>query len=66
MLKLIAEIKDEFWCTQHIQNAMKFATSTNTWEEHGKEFIHNTMRRDKIRNENFVEKFPELAELING
>ena len=66
LLKLIAEIKDEFWCTQHIQNAMKFATSTNTWEEHGKEFIHNTMRRDKIRNENFVEKFPELAELING
>ena len=63
---VINEIKDDFWCTQHIQNALKFANSDHTWEQNGKEFIHNTVRRDKIRNENFVETFPELASMING
>jgi len=66
LLNLINQIKDEFWCTQHIENAMKFATSASLWNEHGKEFIHNTVRRDKIRNEDFVAVFPELAELLNG
>ena len=66
LLKVINEIKDDFWCTQHIQNALKFANSDHTWEQNGKEFIHNTVRRDKIRNENFVETFPELASMING
>jgi len=66
LLKLITQIRDEFWCVQHVENAMRFATSAHTWDEHGKEFIHNTNRRDKIRNENFVEVFPELAGLMNG
>ena len=46
LLKLINQIKDEYWCVQHVENAMRFATSAHTWEEHGKEFIHNTIRRD--------------------
>lgn len=66
LLKLLTQIRDEFWCAQHIENALKFATSANTWNEHGKEFIHNTVRRDKIRNESFTETFPELADLIDG
>ena len=66
LLKLLTQIRDEFWCAQHVKNALKFATSANTWNEHGKEFIHNTVRRDKIRNESFTETFPELADLIDG
>lgn len=66
LLKLLTQIRDEFWCAQHVENAVKFATSANTWNEHGKEFIHNTVRRDKIRNESFTETFPELADLIDG
>ena len=63
---MLTQIRDEFWCAQHIENALKFATSANTWNEHGQEFIHNTIRRDKIRNESFTKTFPELADLIDG
>lgn len=63
---LIDQIKDEYWCVQHIENAMQFANSANIWNDHGEEFIHNTVRRDKIRNEDFTAVFPELSSMLNG
>lgn len=63
---LIDQIKDDYWCVQHIENAMQFANSANIWNEHGQEFIHNTVRRDKIRNEDFTAVFPELSSMLNG
>lgn len=63
---LIDQIKDEYWCVQHIENAMQFANSANIWNDHSEEFIHNTVRRDKIRNEDFTAVFPELSSMLNG
>ena len=56
----------DFWSVQHIENAIKFTNSNDIWNDNKQEFIHNTVRRDKIRNENFVEIFPELTSMLNG
>jgi hypothetical protein len=59
-------INEDWYQEMHIKDAMRFANSENTWNDQKKEFIHHTLRRDKIRNENFVDVFPELSELLNG
>jgi MoaA/NifB/PqqE/SkfB family radical SAM enzyme len=64
---LVEKMKQmDFWSVQHIENAIKFTNSNDIWNDNKQEFIHNTVRRDKIRNENFVEIFPELTSMLNG
>ena len=64
--RLITQIKDEYWCVQHLENAVKFTNSVDLWKQQKREFIHNTVRRDKIRKEDFATVFPELASMLNG
>jgi radical SAM protein with 4Fe4S-binding SPASM domain len=60
-------MKDNDWYQAiHINDAITFANSENSWNQQKKDFLHHTHRRDKIRNENFSKVFPELIELING
>ena len=46
-------------------SAIKWAESNNTWEQHRNLFWKETRRLDEIRNENFLETFPELSELLS-
>ena len=48
-----------------LNSAIKWAESNNTWEQHRNLFWKETRRLDEIRNENFLETFPELAELLS-
>ena len=64
--QLVEEIKDEFWCTQHIENAIHFTNQHHTWQDNKQEFIHNIKRRDKFRNEMFSKSLPELEVMLHG
>jgi len=41
----------------------QWVNSKNTWEEHGRNFKEEITRLDAIRNENFLQTFPELKQL---
>jgi len=58
-------INDNWYQAMHINDAMTFANSADHWQEQKQQFIHHTTRRDQIRNENFVDTFPELKDLLN-
>jgi MoaA/NifB/PqqE/SkfB family radical SAM enzyme len=49
---------------QQLENAKKWVLSDNTWEKYKDQFIEETKRLDEIREEKFVDVFPELAELM--
>lgn len=44
--------------------AMNFANSADTWEENKYNFLKYNWMRDKLRNEDFLQVFPELATII--
>jgi hypothetical protein len=45
-------------------DAKKWVLSDHTWEKYRTEFQEETNRLDKIREEKFIDVFPELAELM--
>jgi organic radical activating enzyme len=47
-----------------IENAIPWAMSANTWEQHKQEFRKEIKRLDKIRGESFQKVFPELAIIL--
>jgi organic radical activating enzyme len=49
---------------QQIEDAIPWAMSQNTWEQHKMQFRAEVNRLDKIRGENFIKTFPELATLL--
>lgn len=51
---------------EQLENVISWITSKSTWEEHKNKFRDETKRLDLIRNENLVQVFPELADLIKG
>jgi organic radical activating enzyme len=48
-----------------LDNAIQWAESNHTWEQHRDLFWKETKRLDEIRGENFVETFPELEKLLS-
>lgn len=48
-----------------LSNAIRWVGSETIWDNVKTEFWEETKRLDNARNENFVEVFPELAELLN-
>lgn len=49
---------------QQLIDAKKWVLVDNTWETHKEEFQKETKRLDMLREEKFVDVFPELAELM--
>lgn len=49
---------------QQIEDAIPWAMSQNTWEQHKKQFRSEVKRLDRIRGENFTKTFPELSDLL--
>ena len=47
-----------------INSAINWIDASSIWEEQKAEFRRETIRVDKIRNENFSKVFPELANLL--
>lgn len=47
-----------------VENAIPWAMSANTWDQHKQEFRKEVKRLDKIRGEDFQKVFPELAILL--
>lgn len=58
-------IDNDWYQAMHINDAIKFTNEQHTWEDIKSEFRHHTQRRDQIRNENFINIFPELKELLD-
>ena len=48
-----------------LSDAINWATSKNTWDEHKDLFRAEIVRLDTIRNENFTTVFPELSGLMH-
>jgi organic radical activating enzyme len=48
-----------------LTDSINWVKSSDTWEEHKTLFRSEVGRLDKVRNENFVDVFPELAGLID-
>lgn len=64
--KLNSFLKEGHWHQQlHVNDAMQFTNSSHTWNNEKSKFREHTLRRDQIRNENFIEVFPELKEMLN-
>jgi hypothetical protein len=59
-------ITNDWYQAMHVRDAINFTTQQDQWHEQKEQFLHHTHRRDKIRNEDFVKVFPELAGMING
>jgi MoaA/NifB/PqqE/SkfB family radical SAM enzyme len=59
-------IVDDWYQAMHLQDAIRFTNQNDDWEKEKTNFIHHTLRRDKIRNETFTKIFPELVEMLNG
>lgn len=59
-------IKEDWYQAMHIQDAIAFTNNDDHWEAQREAFRHNTQRRDRIRNEDFVTVFPELKGMMNG
>lgn len=50
---------------QQLSDALPWAVLYNTWDQHKYAFRNEIKRVDKIRGENFVKTFPELAPLMD-
>jgi radical SAM protein with 4Fe4S-binding SPASM domain len=48
-----------------LQDAVKFAEESDTWEKNTAEFLSNTLSIDKLRGEDFAKTFPELQSLVD-
>ena len=59
-------IADDWYQAMHIQEAIRFTIQADDWEKEKSQFIHHTIRRDRIRGESFTKVFPELSEMLNG
>lgn len=49
-----------------ITDCISWAESKNTWDKHKDKFQSEVQRLDRIRQENFIETFPELESLMDG
>jgi hypothetical protein len=49
---------------QQISDAIPWAMSKDSWDQHKMQFRNEVKRLDKIRDENFKQTFPELAILL--
>lgn len=49
---------------RQLENILPWIYAKNTWDEYKNKFRDETSRLDKIRNENFIQVFPELANLM--
>jgi hypothetical protein len=49
---------------RQLTDSINWVKSSDTWEEHKTLFRSEVARLDKLRNENFVDVFPELAGLL--
>lgn len=49
----------------HVNDAIQFANSENTWDDQRSKFQEHTVKRDQIRQENFVTVFPELKAMLD-
>jgi len=49
---------------QQISDAIPWAMSKDSWDQHKMQFRNEIKRLDKIRDENFKQTFPELAILL--
>lgn len=52
--------------TLEITDCITWAESKNTWNKHKFKFQEEVLYLDRIRQENFVETFPELESLMDG
>lgn len=55
---------NDWWPAVHLKDAISFTNEQDTWNEQKQMFTHHTLRRDKIRNEDFTKVFPELKEMV--
>jgi len=51
-------------CISEVRSIIPWAQSKNTWEEQKALFKKETIRIDELRDEKFVQTFPELADLL--
>lgn len=58
-------IDNDWYQAVHINDAITFTNSSSEWDTQKQQFRHHILRRDRIRNENFIFTFPELAGMIN-
>lgn len=49
-----------------LTDCISWAESNNTWDKHKDKFQSEVSRLDRIRQENFIETFPELESLMDG
>jgi radical SAM protein with 4Fe4S-binding SPASM domain len=56
-------VDNKYYQHDHIRDAIEFTNEKESWQENTEEFNNNIKTRDKLRNENFVEIFPELKEM---
>lgn len=56
--------KNDWYQAIHVDYAIKFTNENDSWNENKKDFNNNIKHIDKIRNENFVRVFPELADML--
>jgi uncharacterized Fe-S cluster-containing radical SAM superfamily protein len=59
-------IADDWYQAMHIQDAIRFTNQADEWNKEQANFVHHTLRRDRIRSESFIKVFPELSEMLNG
>ncbi len=59
-------IADDWYQAMHIQDAIRFTNQADEWNKEQANFVHHTLRRDRIRGESFTKVFPELSEMLNG
>ena len=52
-----------YYQVNHVRDAITFTNEKHTWEANSKNFKNNITTRDRLRNENFVEVFPELKDM---
>lgn len=65
LIKVFNQRSMSYAKTTHLQAATDWVKSEDIWENVKTEFRAETQRLDSIRNENFIDVFPELAELLN-
>ena len=58
-------ISNDWYQAMHIQDAIKFTNQSDNWLAERENFWHHTKRRDTIRNENFLNVFPELKRMLD-
>lgn len=71
ILEFIPKISGQPWSLPEeqileITDCISWAESHNTWDKHKDKFQNEVQRLDRIRQENFIETFPELESLMDG